>query len=303
MITPIFFDKGCLAVTNDPKKTISFQGSPGAYSDLACRTSRPEMDTLPCRSFEEAFAAVRNGEAALGMIPIENSIAGRVADIHHLLPNSGLHIIGEHFQRVEHHLLAVKGAKLSDLTHVHSHIHALNQCRNVIAELGLTPVVRRDTAGSAERIAAQGDKSQAVIASELAGEILGLKSLRASIEDAEHNTTRFLIMSTEAIVPHRMAGPCITSFVFRVRNVPASLFKALGGFATNGVNMTKLESYIDGKQFVAAQFYSEVEGHPEHRGVRLALEELDFFTHEVKILGTFPAHPHRLQNAPDDGED
>ncbi len=290
-------------MTTDPQKTIAFQGEPGAYSDLACRTSRPEMTTLPCRSFEDAFAAVRDGKAALGMIPIENSIAGRVADIHHLLPNSGLHIIGEHFQRVEHHLLAIKGAKLSDITHVHSHIHALNQCRNIIAELALIPVVRRDTAGAAKRIAAQGDKTQAVIASELAGEILGLKSLRASIEDAEHNTTRFLIMSSESIIPHRKAGPCISSFVFRVRNVPAALFKALGGFATNGVNMTKLESYIDGKQFVAAQFYAEVDGHPDDRNVRLALEELDFFTHEVKMLGTFTAHPHRLENAPDDGED
>ncbi|MBL6929396.1 MAG: prephenate dehydratase [Rhodospirillales bacterium] len=290
-------------MTTDPNKTIAFQGVPGAYSDLACRTSRPEMTTLPCRSFEDAFEAVRSGEAALGMIPIENSIAGRVADIHHLLPNSSLHIIGEHFQRVEHHLLALPGAQLSEITHVHSHIHALNQCRDIIAELNLTPVVRRDTAGAAERIAKLGDKTQAVIASELAGEILGLKSLRASIEDAEHNTTRFLIMSKEAIVPHRMAGPCITSFVFRVRNVPAALFKALGGFATNGVNMTKLESYIDGKQFVAAQFYAEVDGHPDDRGLRLALEELNFFTHEVKILGTFTAHPHRLHNAPNEGDD
>lgn len=286
----------------DPKKLISFQGAPGAYSDLACRTTRPEMDTLPCRSFEDTFAAVRDGKAALAMIPIENSIAGRVADIHHLMPNSGLHIIGEHFQRVEHHLLAVKGARIGDITHVHSHIHALNQCRDLIAELGIEPVVSVDTAGAAQEISQRGDKTRAVIASELAGEINGLVSLKANIEDNEHNTTRFLIMSQEAIVPHPKAGPCLTSFIFRVRNVPAALFKGLGGFATNGVNMTKLESYMAGHQFVAAQFYADIEGHPEHRNVRLAMEELAFFTREVKILGTYPAHPYRLQNSPDDSD-
>lgn len=286
----------------DSKKIIAFQGAPGAYSDLACRTTRPEMDTLPCRSFEDTFAAVREGKAALAMIPIENSIAGRVADIHHLMPNSGLHIIGEHFQRIDHHLLALKGAKLSDITHVHSHIHALNQCRRLIAELGIEPVVSADTAGAALQITRVGDKTQAVIASELAGEINGLVSLKANIEDTERNTTRFLIMSREAIVPHPKAGPCLTSFIFRVRNVPAALFKALGGFATNGVNMTKLESYMAGHQFVAAQFYADIEGHPDHRNVRLAMEELAFFTREVKILGTYPAHPYRLQNSIDDGE-
>lgn len=287
---------------NDSLKIIAFQGAPGAYSDLACRTTRPEMDTLPCRSFEDTFAAVRDGKAALAMIPIENSIAGRVADIHSLMPNSGLHIIGEHFQRVEHHLLAVKGARVEDITHVHSHIHALNQCRTLIAELGIEPVVSVDTAGAAQEIAKSGDRTQAVIASELAGEINGLVSLKANIEDADHNTTRFLIMSKDAIVPHPKAGPCLTSFIFRVRNVPAALFKALGGFATNGVNMTKLESYMAGQQFVAAQFYADIEGHPEHRNVRLAMEELDFFTREVKILGTYPAHPYRLQNGPDESD-
>ncbi len=287
-------------MTADPKKTIAFQGCLGAYSDLACRTTRPEMDTLPCRSFEDTFAAVRDGKAALGMIPIENSIAGRVADIHHLMPNSGLHIIGEHFQRVEHHLLAVKGARIEDITHVHSHIHALNQCRHLISELGMEPVVSVDTAGAAQEIAASGDKTRAVIASELAGEVNGLVSLKANIEDTERNTTRFLIMSKEPITPHPKAGPCLTTFVFRVRNVPASLFKALGGFATNGVNMTKLESYMAGSQFVAAQFYADIEGHPEHRNVRLAMEELAFFTREVNILGTYPAHPYRLQNTMDD---
>ena len=280
---------------SDPSKTIAFQGEPGAYSDLACRSVRPEMATLPCRSFEDAFSAVRNGEAALAMLPVENSVAGRVADIHHLLPSSQLHIIGEHFQRVNHHLLAVKGARIEDIVEVHSHIHALNQCRKLTAELDLTPIVRVDTAGAAAEIAESGDKTKAVIASELAGEINGLVSLRAGIEDAQHNTTRFLIMSRDAIVPHPKAGPMLTSFVFRVRNVPAALYKAMGGFATNGVNMTKLESYMVGDHFVAAQFYADIEGHPEERLVRLAMEELRFFTREVTILGTYPQHPYRLQ--------
>ncbi|MCW8836027.1 MAG: prephenate dehydratase [Rhodospirillales bacterium] len=276
-----------------PATTIAFQGSPGAYSDLSCRAARPEMTTLPCGSFEEAFAAVRDGKAALGMIPVENSVAGRVADIHHLLPDSGLHIIGEHFQRINHHLLAVKGAKIEGLTHVHSHVHALNQCRKLIGERGLNPVVAVDTAGAARAIAQSGDKTQAVIASELAGEIYGLVSLKADIEDAEHNTTRFLIMARDPVIPHPKAGKTITSFVFRVRNVPAALYKALGGFATNGVNMTKLESYLVGGHFTAAQFYADVDGHPENRNLRLALEELDFFSHEVKILGVYPPHPYR----------
>jgi prephenate dehydratase len=291
------------AVANaDPARTIAFQGAPGAYSDLACRTARPELATLPCRSFDDAFAAVRDGQAGLAMIPIENSVAGRVADIHHLLPSSGLHIIGEHYQRVNHHLLGLPGARIQDLTHVHSHIHALNQCRRLIAELALTAVVRLDTAGAAAEIAEAGDKTQGVIASELAGDIYGLVSLRANIEDAAHNTTRFLIMAREAVVPHPKSAPSMTSFVFRVRNVPAALYKALGGFATNGVNMTKLESYLVGGRFNAAQFYAEVEGHPEHRGVRLALEELDFFSREVRILGVYPQHAYRWEGSGDEGE-
>lgn len=287
----------------DPARTIAFQGAPGAYSDLACRTARPEMTTLPCRSFEDAFAAVQNGAAILAMIPIENSVAGRVADIHHLLPNSGLHIIGEHYQRVNHHLLALPGARIGDLTHVHSHIHALNQCRQLIRELGLEAVVRVDTAGAAAELAASGDRTQAVIASELAGETYGLVSLRANIEDASHNTTRFLLMAREAVVPHPKSGPVMTAFVFRVRNVPAALYKALGGFATNSVNMTKLESYLEGGRFHAAQFYAEVEGHPEHRNVTLALEELDFFSREVRILGVFPQHAYRQEGGNGTGDE
>jgi len=277
-----------------PEKTIAFQGAPGAYSDMACRSAYPGMATLPCRTFTDTFEAVRSGTARLAMIPIENTIAGRVADIHHLLPDSGLHIVAEHFQRVNHHLLGIPGAKISDITHVHSHVHALNQCCKLIRELGVEPVVHADTAGAAADIAAAGDKTQAAIASELAADIAGLESLKANIEDADHNTTRFVVMAGEPNDPGVAAPNLITSFVFRVRNVPAALYKALGGFATNGVNLTKLESYVD-ESFVAAQFYADAEGHPEQAALKRALEELEFITHEVKILGTYPAHPFRAR--------
>ena len=277
-----------------PENTIAFQGAPGAYSDLACRGAYPEMTTLPCRSFEVTFDAVREGRATLAMIPIENSVAGRVADIHHLLPESDLHIVAERFQRVNHHLLGLPGARIGDLTHVHSHIHALSQCRNLIRELGLEPVEHVDTAGAAADVAAAGDKTQAAIASELAAEMDGLQSLKANIEDAEHNTTRFVVMAAEPRDPGPESEHVMTSFVFRVRNVPAALYKALGGFATNGVNLTKLESYVGGG-FVAAQFYADAEGHPDQKALKLAMEELAFITHEIKILGVYPGHPFRQQ--------
>jgi prephenate dehydratase len=280
-------------IKSDPDKIIAFQGMPGAYSDLACRDVYPKLTTLPTATFVETFAAVEEGRARLAMIPIENSVAGRVADIHHLIPHQKLHIIAEHFQRVEHHLLAVPGAKLSDLRIVRSHVHALSQCRNVIRKLGLTAIVHADTAGAAKEIAERGDKSEAAIASELAASIYGLKSLKANIEDAAHNTTRFVILARDAVDPGPKAGPVMTSFVFRVRNIPAALYKALGGFATNGVNMTKLESYLVDGSFVSAQFYAEVDGHPETASVRLALEELTFYSDEVRILGVYPAHPFR----------
>jgi len=275
-----------------PDNLIAFQGEFGANGDLACRAGRDDMKTRPCHTFEDAFSAVREGKAKYLMIPIDNTVAGRVADIHHLLPNSELHIIGEHFQRVEHHLLVVKGTALKELTYVHSHVHALNQCRKAIQEYGLEPMVHVDTAAAAREIAEHGEKSHAAIASKLAGEIYGLDSLRANIEDADHNTTRFLLMARDPLL---LASDdnLITSFVFRVRNVSAALYKALGGFATNGVNMLKLESYLVGGGFVAAQFYAEIEGHPENDGVRLALEELSFFTHEVRFLGTYPRNPAR----------
>ena len=272
---------------------IAFQGEIGANSDLACRHVRPKMKTLPCASFEDTFAAVHEGRATLALIPIDNSVAGRVADIHHLLPDSGLFIVGEHFQRVEHHLLGIKGTTLTELVHVHSHVHALNQCRNFIQKHNINPVVHVDTAAAARDIAERGDKSHGAIATKLAGDIYGLECLQANIEDADHNTTRFLLMASEPTETSSNDGDIMTSFVFRVRNVPAALYKSLGGFATNGVNMTKLESYLVEGGFVAAQFYAEVEGHPEHHPVRLALEELRFFSTEVRILGIYPAHPFR----------
>ncbi len=277
----------------DPANTIAFQGESGAYGDLACRTAYPSMATLPCATFEDTFAAVGEGRAAKAMIAIDNSLAGRVADVHHLMPESGLHIAAEHFQRVVHHLLAPKGATLETLKVVHSHVHALPQCRKLIRELGLKAVVHADTAGAAADVARLGDPTQAAIASELAGRIYGLVSLRADVADNAHNTTRFVIMQREPYDPDPAAGPVLTSFVFRVRSVPAALYKALGGFATNGVNIVKLESYMIDAWFTVAQFYAEIEGHPDQRSVRLAMEELGFFSREVKILGVYPANPFR----------
>ena len=277
----------------EPANTIAFQGEPGAYSDLACRTACPDMATLPCDTFEDTFAAVGEGRAGKAMIAIDNSVAGRVADVHHLMPESGLHIVGEHFQRVVHHLLAPKGTTLKTLKTVHSHVHALPQCRKLIRELGLRAVVHADTAGAAADVAKLGDPTQAAIASELAGQIYGLVSLRADVADTPNNTTRFVIMQREPFDPDPAAGPVLTSFVFRVRSVPAALYKALGGFATNGVNIVKLESYMVDAWFTVAQFYAEIEGHPDQRSVRLAMEELGFFSREVKILGVYPANPFR----------
>jgi prephenate dehydratase len=275
-----------------PEKLIAFQGAPGAYSDLACRHAFPEMETLPCTQFEDAFAAVREGRAALGMIPIENSVAGRVADIHHLMPDSGLYIIGEHFEPVHHHLLARPGETLQSIRIVRSHVHALGQTRRFQRKHRLTPIVAVDTAGAAKELSERRDPGVAAIASELAGQIYGLVSLASNIEDADHNTTRFLVMSRETKRAPR-GKPTVTTFVFNVRNVPAALYKALGGFATNAINMTKLESYMVNGNFTATQFYADVEAHPDDRPLKLALEELEFFSTEVKILGVYPAAPER----------
>jgi prephenate dehydratase len=272
---------------------IAFQGEPGANSHLAARDAYPRMEALPCPTFEDALAAVKTGEARLAMIPIENSVAGRVADIHHLLPHSGLYIVAEHFERVRHQLLTLPGAKLSELKTVHSHIMALGQCRKAIRALKLKPVIEADTAGAARHLRELGDKSRAAIASKLAAQVYGLKVAKADIEDAAHNTTRFVVLASKPIRTRAGDGPVVTSFVFRVRNVPAALYKALGGFATNGVNMTKLESYQLEGSFNATMFYADIEGNPDERRVKLAMEELGFFTSEVTVLGTYPASPFR----------
>ena len=272
---------------------VSYQGEPGANSHIACRDVLPDFEPLPCPTFEDAFAAVSDGTAALGMIPIENSVNGRVADIHHLLPTSGLHIVGEYFLPIHHQLMALPGATLESIKTVQSHVQALGQCRRTLRQLGLTPVVGADTAGSARQIAELGDPSRAALASRLAAEIYGLRVLAEDVEDESHNTTRFIILAREPRWAQAGDGPVVTSFVFRVRNIPAALYKALGGFATNGVNMTKLESYMMEGEFTATQFYAEVDGHPDDIELKRAFHELEFFSRELHVLGAFPAHPFR----------
>ncbi len=276
-----------------PEGRIAFQGELGAYSHQACRETYSEMEPVPCPTFEDAISVVRRGEARLAMLPIENSLYGRVADIHHLLPESGLYIIREHFVPIRLQLLGLPGAKLTDIQAAHSHTVALGQCRKFLKEHGIQPMIGGDTAGSAVHVAEAGDKTHAAIASSLAGELNGLEVLAADIEDADHNTTRFLAMSRQKIEADPLGGDAMTSFVFEVRNVPAALFKAMGGFATNGVNMVKLESYMVNGSFTATQFYAEIEGHPDDRSVQLALEELDFFCKHLKVLGVYPASPYR----------
>jgi prephenate dehydratase len=273
---------------------IAFQGEPGSYAHIACREAFPDLEAAHFQTFEDAFAAVAGHRARLGMIPVENSLYGRITDIHHLLPDSGLFVVGEHFLRIHHQLLGVKGASIEGLKTVTSQPPALGQCRNVIRSLGLTAIAGTDTAASARRVAEAGDPSAAAIASRLAAEVYGLDILKENIEDAEHNTTRFLVMSAEpSHVAPGAPGITVTSFVFRVRNVPAALYKAMGGFATNGVNMTRLESYQLGGAFTATQFYADIHGHPEDHNVRLALEELQFFSTHLRILGVYTGHPYR----------
>ncbi len=274
-------------------KRISFQGELGANSHIACRKLYPELEPLPCPTFEDAFAAVSDGEALYAMIPIENSIAGRVADVHHLIPESNLFVIGEHFMPIRYNLLAVKGATLDDLKSVRSHIQTLGQCRRFLRTHNIAPHTTADNAGAAREVSQLGDKSQGALATALAGEIYGLEALKTDVADEGHNTTRFLIFSKTPQDAELGDGPCVTSFVFRVRNIPAALYKALGGFATNGVNMTKLESYLEGGAFSAAMFFAEIEGHPDEHNVKLALEELTFFSAMVKVLGVYPADPFR----------
>jgi prephenate dehydratase len=275
-----------------PEKIV-YQGEPGSNSHLACQERYPGTEAVACASFEDCFSAVENGDADLAMIPIDNSLAGRVSDIHHFLPTSPLHIVAEHFLRIRFALLGVPGSTLEGIRTVHSHVHALGQCRRVIREHGFTPVISGDTAGAAREVEEAGDPTQAAISPPLAAGIYGLDVLLEDIEDEDHNTTRFVVLSREVDRAPAGEGPVVTSFVFNVRNLPAALYKALGGFATNGVNMTKLESYMVGGEFTATQFLAEVDGHPDDVGVRRALEELEFFTTEVKVLGVYPADPFR----------
>jgi Prephenate dehydratase len=271
---------------------IAFQGELGSYSHQACVEARPDYEPLPCPSFEDAMEAVRSGRADIGMIAIENSTYGRVQDVYHLLPDSGLHIIGETFVRVHVNLLGLPGTKTSDIKQARAMSVLLGQARTFIREHGLETVNWSDNAAAARSVKEDNDPSVGAFASELAGEILGLDVLERHIEDHKLNTTRFLIMAREPDYSRR-ADKMVTAFMFRVRNIPAALYKALGGFATNGVNMTKLESYMVDGVFTATQFYADIEGHPEDRNVQLALDELRYFTEMVEILGVYPADPRR----------
>ncbi|WP_419715397.1 prephenate dehydratase [Henriciella marina] len=275
---------------------IAYQGEPGANSHIACNETYPDMEPVACKTFEDVLSLVERGDADLAMIPVENTIAGRVGDIHHLLPATTLNIIGEHFMPIRFQLMALPGVELSQVSQAHSHIMALGQCRAFMREHGIEPIVAADTAGAARIVKELGEQTTAAIAPELAAEVYGLNILARDIEDAEHNTTRFVIMAPDPLEHEDVGDDAVTSFLFQVRNIPAALYKAMGGFATNGVNMTKLESYqIDGS-FTATQFYAEIEGHPDERRVQLALEELGFFSTSLKIMGVFPASAARYAN-------
>jgi prephenate dehydratase len=275
---------------------IAFQGEPGANSDTACRDMYPAMEPLPCATFEDAFNAVESGKADLAMIPIENTIAGRVADIHYLLPESRLHIVAEYFLPIHFQLMVLPGVKVEEIKSVHSHVHALGQCRKVIRKHRWKPVVAGDTAGAARQVAEEGDRTWAALAPTLAAELYGLDIVATDVEDADNNVTRFVVLSKDKSWAPRTdaADLMMTTFVFRVHNIPAALYKAMGGFATNGVNMTKLESYQLGGKFFSTQFYADIEGHPDDRNVAQALKELAFFSREVRILGVYPAHSKRV---------
>ncbi len=293
MVTPAD-NTGPLSLT---RGKVAYQGEPGANSDAAAREVFPDLAPLPCPSFEDAFEAVESGLAELAIIPIENSIAGRVADIHHLLPESGLHIIGEHFAPIHFQLMAVPGTRIEDIRRVRSHIHGLGQCRRIVRQYGWAATVADDTAGAAREVAELGEPTVAAFAPRLAAELYGLEILAENVEDEDNNATRFVVLAREPREYSAQDGPMVTTFVFRVRNVPAALYKAMGGFATNGVNMTKLESYQLGGTFFATQFYADVEGHPKDVSLALALEELQFFSVHVRVLGTYPASPFRASIA------
>jgi prephenate dehydratase len=281
-----------------PEKTnrIAFQGEPGANSDTACRNMFPDMEPLPCPTFEDAFNAVETGKADLAMIPIENTIAGRVADIHHLLPESKLHIVGEYFLPIHFQLMVLPGVRRDEIRSVHSHIHALGQCRKYIRRNGWKPVVAGDTAGAAKLVGELKDRTMAALAPALAATLYGLDIIEENVEDTDSNVTRFVVLTKNRRWADRPSADAkmMTTFIFRVRNVPAALYKAMGGFATNGINMTKLESYQLGA-FTATLFYADIEGHPDDPLVKLALDELAFFSREMRILGVYPASESREQ--------
>ncbi|MFC5991758.1 prephenate dehydratase [Limoniibacter endophyticus] len=274
---------------------IAYQGEPGANSDTACRDMFPDMEPLPCPTFEDAFVAVEKGRADLAMIPIENTLAGRVADIHYLLPRSKLHIVGEYFLPIHFQLMVLPGVKKKEITTVHSHVHALGQCRNLVRENRWKPIIAGDTAGAARLVRDMQDRTQAALSPRLAAELYGLDIIEENVEDADNNVTRFVILSKEKKIAPRTSAVdlMVTTFIFQVRNIPAALYKALGGFATNGINMTKLESYQLGGKFVSTLFYADIEGHPDDANVKLALEELSFFSREVRVLGVYHAHEAR----------
>ena len=274
---------------------ISFQGDFGANSDMASRDMFPAMQPLPCQTFEDAFNAVESGDADLGMIPIENTLAGRVADIHYLLPQSRLHIVGEYFMPIRFQLMVLPGVTKDEIKTVHSHVHALGQCRKIVRANGWKAVVAGDTAGAAKLVSEMGDRSMAALAPRLAADLYGLEIIAENVEDSENNVTRFVVLSPKPmpIAREKAEDLIVTTFIFNVRNIPAALYKALGGFATNGINMTKLESYQIGGTFTATQFYADIEGHPDDANVKQALEELHFFSEEVRILGVYKAHPMR----------
>lgn len=280
-------------MSENQKDKVSFIGLEGAYSHLACTEAHPELSPLPCGTFEEACAALADGRATRAMIPIENNQVGRVADIHQLLPEADLSIVGEHFQTIEHRLLGLPGAKVDQLKAVHSHVQALAQCHRYLRKLGVQDSVEADTAGAAKIVADRGEPQHAAIGSDLAGKLFGLEVLATDIADSPRNTTRFIVLSRQRVAPHPSDGPVMTTILFKVRSVPAALYKALGGFATNGVNLTKLESYLLGDRFAVAQFYADLVGHPEDPKVQLALEELSFFSDWLQVLGTYPAHRFR----------
>jgi prephenate dehydratase len=274
---------------------VAFQGEFGANSDMACRDVFPQLSPMPCATFEDAFAAVENGDADMAMIPIENTLAGRVADIHRLLPESRLHITGEYFMPIRFQLMVLPGVRHGDIETVHSHIHALGQCRKIVRRNGWKPIVAGDTAGAAKLVSETGNRTMAALAPRLAADLYGLEIIEENVEDDENNVTRFVVLAREEKPIQRAEADekLVTTFIFNVRNIPAALYKAMGGFATNGINMTKLESYQIGGKFVATQFYADIEGHPDDANVKQAMEELRFFSTQLRILGTYKAHPMR----------